>query len=120
MSNFRGGGRGATAMEIIVSKNCEPATWLCHGPLECLLVNEGDETGKHIFGLCFPMGPTATGRPPREPEVGEEDEKAGTAGRAGPQDTLLSWQKDEEKMKVSIHLPPHQLWLRLLPFPKTG
>ena len=43
--------------------------------LECLLIGEGNETGKYIFGLCFPMGPADTGRPPREPEVGR---RAGT------------------------------------------
>lgn len=40
--------------------------------LECLLISEGDETGKYIFGLCFPMGLADTGRPHREPEVVEE------------------------------------------------
>lgn len=52
-------------MEIIVSKNCGPATSF-RDLLECLLISGGDETGKHIFGLCFPIGSADTGRPPRE------------------------------------------------------
>ena len=51
-------------MEIIVSKNCGRTTFF-RDPLECLLIGEGNETGKHIFGLCFPMGPADTGRPHR-------------------------------------------------------
>ena len=35
--------------------------------LECLLVDEGNEIGRDIFGLCFPMGSADTGRPHREP-----------------------------------------------------
>ena len=61
--------------------------------MECLLVDEGDETGKYIFGLCFPIGPTDTGRPPREPgggggadELGRQEEGIGV----GPQGVLLS------------------------------
>ena len=34
--------------------------------LEYLLVSEGDGAGKDIFGLCFPISPADTGRPPRE------------------------------------------------------
>ena len=52
-------------MEFIVDKNCGPTAFF-RDPLECLLVDEGDETGRYIFGLCFPMGPADTGRPPRE------------------------------------------------------
>ena len=80
-------------MEIIVSKNCGPATFF-RDLLECLLVDEGDGTGRYIFGLCFPMGPAATGRPPREPEGGGggADELGGqeTSTVAGPQGVLLS------------------------------
>ena len=79
-------------MENIVSKNCGPATFF-RDLLECLLIGEENEIGKHIFGLCFPMGPADTGRPPREPEGGEGDGKAGTAGegtKASPQSALLS------------------------------
>ena len=46
------------------------ATPFFHRAFECLLVSEEDETGKYIFGLCFPIGPAATGRPHREPEAG--------------------------------------------------
>ena len=52
-------------MEIIVSKNCGPTIFF-RDLLECLLVSEGDEIGKYIFGLCFPIGLAGTGRPPRE------------------------------------------------------
>ena len=52
-------------MKFIVGKNCGPTT-LFRDLLECLLVDEGDETGKYIFGLCFPIGLADTGRPPRE------------------------------------------------------
>ena len=51
-------------MEIIVGKNA--ATAFFRDPLECLLVGEGNEARKYIFGLCFPMAPADTGRPPRE------------------------------------------------------
>ena len=66
-------------MKIIVSKNCGRIV-LFRDLLECLLVDEGNETGKYIFGLCFPIGPADTGRPPREPEVGR---RAGTMSWAG-------------------------------------
>ena len=76
-------------MKIIVSKNCGLTTFF-RDLLECLLVNEGDKTGKYIFGLCFPMGPADTGRSPRE-AGGDEKRRAGPASTgAGPQDTLLS------------------------------
>ena len=65
-------------MEIIVSKNCGPATFF-RDPLEYLLIGEGNETGKYIFGLCFPMDPTATGRPPRE--QGGVEERTSWVGR---------------------------------------
>ena len=94
LSNFNGGKRGAAAMEIIVSKNCGP-TMFFRDLLECLLVSEGNETGKYILGLCFPMGPAATGRPPRKQGVEEEvSELTSWVGsgrhRRGPQDTLLN------------------------------
>ena len=60
-------------MGILVSKNCGPATFF-RDPLECLLIGEGNEVGKHIFGLCFPMGLADTGRPPREAGGDESDE----------------------------------------------
>ena len=56
-------------MEIIVSKNCGP-TMFFRDLLECLLVDRRDGTGRYISGLCFPMVPADTGRPPREPEGG--------------------------------------------------
>ena len=52
-------------MKIIANKNCGRIVFF-RSPLECLLIGEGDETGKYIFGLCFPMVPPYTGRPPRE------------------------------------------------------
>ena len=85
-------------MEIIVSKNCGPATFF-RDLSECLLIGEGNETGRYISGLCFPMGPADTGRPPREPEGGGGGayelggQEAGTI--AGPQGALLSQQKME-------------------------
>ena len=84
-------------MKIIVSKNCGRIAFF-HGPLECLLIGEGNETGKYIFGLCFPMGLADTGRPPREPGGGGGADELGrqAAGtRAGPQGALLSQQRDE-------------------------
>ena len=59
----------------------------------CLLIGEGNEMEKYIFGLCFPMGPADTGRPPREQGGGEE--RTSWVGRqvgygAGPQGALLS------------------------------
>ena len=51
--------------EIIVSKNCGRIVFF-RDLLECLLIGEGNETGKYIFDLCFPMGLADTGRPPRE------------------------------------------------------
>ena len=74
----------------IASKNCGPTAFF-RDLLECLLVGEGDETGKYIFGLCFPMVPPYTGRPPRK-KGGDEKRRAGTEGegmRAGPQGALL-------------------------------
>lgn len=65
LSNFNDRGRCAAAIKIIVSKNCGPTTFF-RNLLECLPVNEGDETGKYIFGLCFPMVPADMGRPPRK------------------------------------------------------
>ena len=72
------------------------ATTFFRGLLECLLVDEGDETGKYISGLCFPIGFADTGRPHREPEVGRaswNDELGRQAGTGvGPQGALLSQQ----------------------------
>ena len=107
-------------MKIIVSKNCGPTTFF-HGLLECLLISEGNETGKHIFGLCFPMGLADTGRPPREQGGGGGADELGrqeASADAGPQGALLSQQRDEEKMKGSILSLRHSL--RLLPSPKIG
>ena len=77
------------------------ATAFFHDLLECLLVGRRDEIGKYIFGLCFPMGPPYTGRPPREPEDGgggadELGRQEGGIG-AGPRGALLSQQGDERK-----------------------
>ena len=86
-------------MEIIVSKNCGPATFF-RDLLECLLVGEGNETGRYISGLCFPMGPPYTGRPPREQGGGggaDELGKQETSINAGPQGALLSQQGDGRK-----------------------
>ena len=51
------------------------------------------------------MGLADTGRPHREPEGGQAswNRRAERAGghRAGPQDALLSQQKDERKMKIA-------------------
>ena len=66
-------------MKIIVSKNCGRIVFF-RDLLECLLIGEGNETGKYIFDLCFPMGLADTGRPHREPEVGR---RAGTTSGAG-------------------------------------
>ena len=67
-------------MKIIVSKNCGRIV-LFRDLLECLFVDEGNETGKYIFGLCFPISPADTGRPHREQEVaGELERRAGQAG----------------------------------------
>ena len=41
-------------------------------PFVYLFVNEGNETGNLILGLCFPMGPADTGQPPREQGGGKE------------------------------------------------
>ena len=69
--------------------------------LECLLVDEGNETGRYIFGLCFPIGLADTGRPPREPEGGgggaDELGRQETGTVAGPQGALLSQQGDGRK-----------------------
>ena len=87
-------------MEIIVSKNCGPTT-LFRDLLECLLVGEGNETGRYILGFCFPIGLADTGRPPREPEGGgggaDELGRQETSINAGPQGALLSQQRDEKK-----------------------
>ena len=94
-------------MEIIIAGRQLGFATLFHGPLECLLVNEGDETGRDIFGLCFPIGLVDTGRPPREPGGGRRGQESwnGRGGtRAGPQGALLGRQGDEEEMKVSILL----------------
>ena len=69
-------------MEFIVDKNCGPTAFF-RGPLECLLISEGDGAGKSIFGLCFPMGPADTGRPPREPEGGEGVDELGRQAAGG-------------------------------------
>ena len=87
-------------MEIIVSKNCGPAMFF-RDLLECLLVGEGDEIGRYILGLCFPMVLADTGRPPREPEGGgggaDELGRQETGTVAGPQGALLSQKGDERK-----------------------
>ena len=78
--------------KFIVGKNCGPATFF-RDLLECLLIGRRDGTGKYIFGLCFPMVPADTGRPPRELGGGEKwtswvgRREAGTV--AGPQGVLL-------------------------------
>ena len=78
-------------MEFIVGKNCGPTT-LFRDLLECLLVSEGNETGRYISGLCFPMVPADTGRPPREQGGGggadELGRQEGGIG-AGPQGGML-------------------------------
>ena len=66
-----------------------------HRAFECLLISEGNETGKYIFGLCFPIVPADTGRPPREPGVGQragadELDRQVADTNAGPQGALLS------------------------------
>ena len=97
-------------MKFIVGKNCGRIAFF-RDLLECLLIGEGNETGKYIFGLCFPMGPAATGRPHREPEMGQQagaDElgKQAVAGiGAGPQGALLSQQRDERKDEGKHPLP---------------
>ena len=69
-------------MKIIVSKNCGRIVFF-RDLLECLFVDEGNETGKYIFGLCFPMGLTDTGRPHREPDGGEGADELGRQTQAG-------------------------------------
>ena len=64
--------------EIIVSKNCGRIVFF-RDPLEYLLISEGNETGKYIFGFCFPMDPADTGRPPRE--QGGVEERTSWVGR---------------------------------------
>ena len=95
-------------MEIIVSKNCGRIVFF-RGLLECLLISEGDETGKHIFDLCFPIGLADTGQPPREPEVEEVSGRAGQAGdrhRGWPAGCFAkSAKRRKEEMKGSTHLP---------------
>ena len=77
-----------------MSKKCGP-TMFFRDLLECLFISEGNETGKYILGLCFPMGPADTGRPPRE-AGGVRSKRADELGRqaasmeAGPQGALLS------------------------------
>ena len=41
---------------------------LVRDPSVYLFINEGDETGNLILGLCFPIGPIATERMHLEPE----------------------------------------------------
>ena len=69
--------------------------------LECLLVNEGDGTGKYIFGLCFPMGLADTGRPRREQGGDGEADELGRQAAGGlrnwPAGALLSQQRDEKE-----------------------
>ena len=86
-------------IEFIVGKNCGPTT-LFRDLLECLLIGEGDEARKYIFGLCFPIGLADTGRPPREQGGGGGADELGrqeTSINAGPQGALLSQQRDEKK-----------------------
>ena len=86
-------------IEFIVGKNCGPTT-LFRDLLECLLVDEENETGRYIFSLCFPIGLADTGRPPREQGGGGGADELGrqeTSINAGPQGALLSQQRDEKK-----------------------
>ena len=53
-----------------------------HRAFECLLINEEDETGKYIFGLCFPIGLADTGRRIGNRVEGEVDGKLERQGRA--------------------------------------
>ena len=69
-------------MEIIVGKKIA-ATAFFRDLLECLLVGEGNETGRYIFGLCFPIGLADTGRPPREPEGGGGVDELGGKAAGG-------------------------------------
>ena len=79
-------------MEFIVGKNCGRIVFF-RDLLECLLVSEGDETGRYILGFCFTIGLADTGRPPREQGGGggadELGRQEGGIG-AGPQGALLS------------------------------
>lgn len=54
--------------------------------LECLLIGEGNETGRYIFGLCFPMVPPYAGWPHREPEAGGRAERTSWVGRKRAQE----------------------------------
>ena len=78
LSNFNGGERCAAAMENIVSKNCGPTTFF-RDLLECLLIGEGNETGKYILEFCFPIVPADTGRSPRE--AGGDEKATSWAGK---------------------------------------
>ena len=85
--------------KIIVSKKLRPTTFF-HDLLECLLVDEGNGAGRYISGLCFPMGPPYTGRPPRGQGGGGGADELGqqeTGTVAGPQGALLSQQRDGRK-----------------------
>ena len=81
-------------MKIIVGKNCGRIVFF-RDLLECLLIGEGNETEKYIFGLCFPMGLADTGRPHREQSgrrarVDELGRQEAGGSRVGPQGALLS------------------------------
>ena len=94
-------------MEIIVSKNCG-STMFFRDLLECLLIGEGNETGKYILGFCFPIVSADTGRPPWEPEGGgggadELGRKAVGGLRGWPAGCFAEPAKKwKEKMKVNI------------------
>ena len=64
MSNFREGGHSGEM--TINHRKQKLRRHVLPRPVGSLLIGEGNETGKYIFGLCFPMVPADTGRPPRE------------------------------------------------------
>ena len=97
-------------MEIIVSKNCGPTTFF-RAILKYLLISEENETEKYIFGLCFPMVPAATGRPPRKRDGGR-GKRADELGRQRQAQMLahriLCWvgkkmkRRDEDKRPIYL------------------
>ena len=111
-------------IEFIVGKNCGPTT-LFRDLLECLLVDEENETGRYIFSLCFPIGLADTGRPPREQGGGGGADELGrqeTSINAGPQGALPSQQKMEgrDEGKHSFHFSIGYCFQKLDELVKNG
>ena len=72
-----------------VTRQADPARHSVARPFRYLFVNEGDETGNLIFGLCFPMASLDVDGP--HLETGESENGGGQAWYREDAGLRASW-----------------------------